>query len=138
MNGLFGARRTTGGRCGADRDDRRALVHGRRLEPEAVDLLLEVAGGEVPVHLRRDARVLVPHDPLHGGQVSALHKQERGGRVAQVVKAQFPNLADRTELELADWAAARVRVRRRLVVAAALPPALVNVRVQGFSCTALG
>jgi hypothetical protein len=110
MNGLVGAGRTAGGRCGADRDDRRALVHGRRLEPEAIDLLLEVAGGEVAVDLGRDARVLVPHDPLHRGQVGALHKQERGGRVAQVVKAQLPYLANRTELELADRAAARVRV----------------------------
>jgi hypothetical protein len=40
--------------------------YGRPLEPEAVDLLLEVARGEVPVDLRRYARVLVAHDPLDG------------------------------------------------------------------------
>jgi hypothetical protein len=69
----------------------------------------------VAVDLGRDARVLVAHDPLDSGQVGALHEQERRGRVAQVVKAQLPYLADRAELELADRAAARVRVRRRLV-----------------------
>jgi hypothetical protein len=88
---------------------------------------LEVAGGEVPVDLGRDARVLVAHDPLDCGQVSPLHEQERRGRVAKVVEAQLPDLADREELELAGRAAARVRIGSWLVVATALPPALVDV-----------
>ena len=60
------------------------------------------------------------HDPLDGGQVGALHEQERRRRVAQVVEAQLSYLADGEELELADRTAARVRVRHRLVVAAGL------------------
>jgi hypothetical protein len=125
MNGLVRAGGPGGD--GAHRDDGRALVHGRRLEPEAVDLLLEVARGEVAVDLGRDARVLVAHDPLDGGQVGALHEQQRGRRVAEVVEPKLPDLADGEQLQLTDRTASGVRVGRGLLVTAALPPALVDV-----------
>jgi hypothetical protein len=119
MNGLVGARRFAAGRRRADWDDSAARVGRRRLEPQAVDLLLEVPGGEVLVDLGRDTRVLMAHDPLDGGQVGALYEQQRRGRVAEVVKAKLPDIADREELELAGRAAARVPCCPREPVASA-------------------
>jgi len=48
------------------------LVRGLGPEAEALDLALQVCGLEVPVDLRRDARVLVPQDLLDGRQVGPL------------------------------------------------------------------
>jgi hypothetical protein len=73
----------------------------------------------VPVDLGRDPRILVPHAPLHGRQVGALHEQERGRRVPEVMEPQLRHLADREQLEVAFRATPRVRVGRRLAVAAA-------------------
>jgi hypothetical protein len=50
----------------------------------------------VRVHLRREARILVTHDPLHRRQVGAAHQQQRRGRVAKVMK---PDLADPSDGE---------------------------------------
>jgi hypothetical protein len=83
----------------------------------------------VAVDLGREARILVPHDPLHRRQVGALHEQERSRRVAQVVEPKLPHLADREQLEVALRATPRVRVGRRLAVVAALAAALVDVAV---------
>jgi hypothetical protein len=102
-------------------------VRGQRLEAKAVDLFLEVPGCQVPVDLGRDPRILLSHDPLHRRQVGALHEQQRRRRVAQVVEAQLPHLADREQLEVALRAAPGVRVGRWLAMAAPLAPALVDV-----------
>jgi len=81
----------------------------------------------VPVDLRRDAGVLVPHDLLYRRQVGALHEQQRRRRVAQVVEADLPDLADGEQPELALRAVDGVGVGRGFVVPAALAPALVDV-----------
>jgi hypothetical protein len=96
-------------------------------EAEALHLLLEVAARQVAVHLGRDAGVLVAHDPLDRRQVGAVHEQERGGRVPEVVEPDLPNLPNREQLEVALRAAARVRVCSGLLMPAAVPPALVDV-----------
>jgi hypothetical protein len=50
----------------------RCIRLGRQLlEPQAVDLLLEVPRREVPVNLGRDPGILMPHDPLDRRQVGA-------------------------------------------------------------------
>jgi hypothetical protein len=67
----------------------------------------------VSVDLRREARILVTHDSLHGRQIGAAHEQQGGGRVAEMVEADLPDLADREELEPALRAATQVRVSPR-------------------------
>jgi hypothetical protein len=43
---------------------------------EAFHLALEVVRCQVTVKFGRHARVLVPHDPLDGGQVRSVHEQQ--------------------------------------------------------------
>jgi hypothetical protein len=69
----------------------------------------------------------VTHDSLHGRQVGSAHEQQRGGRVAEMVEADLPDLADREELEAALRTATQVRVSPGLAVPAALAPTLVDV-----------
>ena len=122
--GVGGPRRL---RCAARREQALGLVCGRRTEAETFDFLLEVVRRQVAVDLGREARILMAHDSLHGGQVGAAHEQERRRRVAKVVEADLPDLADGEELERALRAATEVRVARGLAVPTALAPALVNV-----------
>jgi hypothetical protein len=42
------------------------IVRGRGAEAKAIDLAAEVVRNEVAIDLRRDARVAVAEDPLHG------------------------------------------------------------------------
>jgi len=48
---------------------------------------------EMPVRLGRDPRIAVAEDSLHGARVHAGHHEEAGGRVAQVVETDLPDLA---------------------------------------------
>jgi hypothetical protein len=51
------------------------------VEAKPIDLVAEVARGEVAIDLGGDGRLLMAEDALHGGGVGACHHQERGRRV---------------------------------------------------------
>ena len=54
---------------------------------------------------RRGLRALVLHDLLHGVEVGTGFKEERGGRVPQVVEAQRSRMRIRPQPHVARWAA---------------------------------
>jgi hypothetical protein len=84
----------------------------------------------VAVDLRGDARIGVPHDPLHGRQIGAGHHEQRRGRVPDVVEADRPHLTDRPQLHLALRAPANLVVGRQHDVAAVLAAAGVSPACQ--------
>ena len=114
-------------RCAARLDLPLGLVRRRRTEAEALDFFPEVVRREVAVDLRRQARILVTHDSLHGREVGAAHEQKGSGRVAEMVEANLPHLANGEELEVALRTATKISVGRGLAVPTALTPTFVNV-----------
>ena len=77
-----------------DRGGHRRLAARCRVadaEAEAIDLVSEVPGIEVQICLGGDARIAVAHDPLHGGEVRAPHRERAAGRVPEIVEADRPH-----------------------------------------------
>src|SRR5207249_1667824 len=102
----------------------------RRRQP--IDLRLQVAGNQVPVHLEGQLRISVPQDASDRIEVDASSEQQRGGGVPRVVQAEAARNRLRPEEHSAAWTVAPLAIgvfllmRRSLAFA---PAAQVQVAV---------
>ncbi|HEY0468554.1 MAG TPA: hypothetical protein VGC79_30375, partial [Polyangiaceae bacterium] len=102
---------------------------GRRVETQAVDLRLQVAGREVAVDLGGDAGIAVAEDALDRGGIGAGHHEQAGSGVAQVMEANLADLCLRPEQMIVHGATALNGVWDALGVGAALLAADVRVEL---------